>query len=137
MRYKVPKFLEREIRFFNIFTFKQLILVGAGGFLLVILYYIVPKGVFIVSIFIISGVILSLTLIRIEGVSLTKFMIQVFGYFISSRNYFWQKKEKATPIGPITKIEKGEKKKKGETPLRISPKSRLGKLSSRIDMGLR
>ncbi len=134
MRFKVPKFLERETKIFSFLTFKQLALVGAAGILLLILYYAVPRMVFFLCLLVVSAIVFSLLFVRIEGIPLGQLITQFLGYFLGSKKYFWQKKE---TISPIKLVEKKEEKKeeKEETPLKISPGSKLKNLASKIDIG--
>jgi len=135
MKYKVPKFLERETKFFNIFTFKQLAVLGGVGAALFALYYIVPRGIFYLLLFVAVAVMTAFTFVRIEGFTLTQIIVQFFGYFITSKKYFWRKKEIiATPKFAPTKEAKKEEK---QEPLRLAPESRIKKLSSQVEMGVR
>jgi len=136
MRYKVPKFLEREMRFFNVFTFKQLVLVGSAALILFILYYIVPKSLFIFLSLLVAVIVFSMVFVKIQGVPLTQLLIQVFGFLVSSKKYFWQKKETFTTVSRTITLKEKIDKKEEKGPLRISPGSRLNKLSSKIETGL-
>lgn len=133
MRYKVPKFLEREILFFNILTFKQLAVLAGIGLAMFILYYILPKGVFFPLLIIVVFSVFALLFVRIQGVPLHELIVQFFGFFVSSRKYFWRKKEALS--SPI-KLRKEEEKEK-EAPLKISPGSKLRDLASRVEIGIR
>jgi hypothetical protein len=137
-RYKIPKFLEREIKFFNLLTFKQLVILGSIALVLFVLYYIVPKSFFIFLAAITVLTVFSMVAIKVEGVPLPQFLIQSIGFFITSRKYFWQKKELPNPIVKPIKLKRGSEKEeeKEKGPLRISPGSRLNKLSSKIETGL-
>lgn len=137
MEFKVPKFLEREIRFFNVLTFKQLGVVGGAGLILVIIYYLAPKSVFFISLLVIGGILFGILFVRIEGVPLPQLVGRTFGFLFSSKNYFWQKKEVVSTAKLIKLKEEKSPKEKKETSLKIAPQSRLKKLSSKIEMGLR
>ena len=136
MRFKVPKFLERETKIIGFLTFKQLTFVGGAGLVLLILYYILPRYAFFISLLIIGGLVFSFSFIRIEGISLGRIIIQSFGYFLGPKSYLWEKRE-ISPTIKLLKKEKKVEKEKTEAPLKISPESRLGKLSSKIERGLR
>lgn len=138
MRHKLPKFLERETQVFSFLTFKQLIIVGVAIFLLVILYYLIPLGLFIPLAILTLGTLGALTLIKIQGQPLGKRILQFFRYIVGSKQYLWKKKQSS----PLTiKRERGEREKEKEeeeeegTPLKVSKKSRLEKLSSKIERG--
>lgn len=130
MRFKVPKFLERETRIFSFFTFKQLALVGGAGLIMLVIYYTVPRAVFFICLLFVAGIVFSLLFVRIQGLPLGQLIVQFFGFFVGSKKFFWQKRE----TSPIKIIKKEEKPKKEETPLKVAPESKLGKLSSKIDV---
>ena len=135
MQFKVPKFLEREARIVGPLSFSQTIYFAVAGMIIVVLYYLLPFSLFLISGLLIGGAAVSLVFVKIENVPLPQVFIQSFGYFLSPRIYIWRKKE---PLLPIKLVEKErEKKEEKEAPLRISPKSRLKKLASKIELGLR
>jgi hypothetical protein len=134
MKFKVPKFLERETKFFNFLTFKQLAYTGVIGIFLFVLYYIVPRTTFFFLVFILGGGSLALIIITVEGIPLYQLTIHLLNYLFSSRKFIWARKEK--PLISLLRKERVEKKeKKEEAPLRIFPESKLGKLSSQIERG--
>jgi len=135
MKYKVPKFLERETKFFNFFTFKQLAVVGGIGLVLFILYYIVPRGLFFFLVFLSAAIIAAFIFVRIEGFSLTQIIVQFVGFFTSSKRYYWQKKD--IIVQPkIIKKQEPESKEKQES-LKLSPQGKIKSLSSKIEMGIK
>ncbi len=135
MRFKVPKFLERETKIFAFLTFKQLAYLGIVGIILFVLYYLLPLSTFVFVLFIVGGGTAALLLFRIEGIPLYHLVGQFFGYFISAKRYIWEKKEK--PVIKLLEKEGVKKKEKEEAPLKVSPESKLRKLSSKIERGLR
>jgi len=80
MEFKVPKFLERESKFFNLLTFKQLVFAGLIGIFLFILYYIIPKSTFFVLVFVLGGGSLALMAINIEGIPLYQLASHLLNY---------------------------------------------------------
>lgn len=135
MQFKVPKFLEREAKIVGPLSFSQTIYFAVAGMIIVVLYYLIPFALFLVLGIIIGGATVGLVFVKIENVPLPQVFIQSFGYFLSPRIYIWKKKE---PLMPIKLVEKKrEKKEEKEVPLRVSPESRLKKLASKIDIGLR
>ena len=137
MRYKVPKFLEREMKFFNFITFKQLAILGGIGLVLVILYYILPTALFFFIAVLTGGGAFALMFVRIQGVPLSKLLFQWVKFFILPRKYIWEKK--TSMASPIRLVEKTEPRpeKEEKSSLRIFPRSRLGNISARIEMGLK
>jgi len=135
MQFKVPKFLEREAKIVGPLSFSQTIYFAVAGMIIVVLYYLLPFSLFLVLGIIIGGATISLVFVKIENVPLPQVFIQSFGYFLSPRIYIWRKKE---PLVPIKLVEKErEKKEEKEEPLRVSPESRLKKLASKIELGLK
>jgi hypothetical protein len=134
MQFKVPKFLEREARIVGSLTFKQLAYFGVAGIILLILWFTLPKSLFIIFFFLIGGGAFSLVFLKIEGVPLINVIPQYFGFLGSARTYIWQKKETLTPIKLVQKPRE-EKKKTEEASLKVSPESKLRKLSSKIELG--
>jgi len=137
MRFKVPKFLEREIKVVGFLTFKQLALVGSSALFLVVLFYIIPRAIFFLLVVVVGFVMFGLLFIKIDGVPLSHILSRSLGFFLSPRTYVWKKKENLTPIRLIEKRGKREQEKEEKSPLRISPGSRLKKLASRIELGIR
>jgi len=137
MNFKVPKFLERETKFFAFLTFRQLAVVGIVGIILFVLWYLVPKKIFFPLLFIIGGGTFSFLFFRIEGIPLYQLFGQFFGFFVSTKKYIWGKKEIPSPIKLLKKKREVKKEKEEETLLKVSPESKLRKLSSKIERGLR
>ncbi len=137
MNFKVPKFLERETKFFAFLTFRQLAVVGIVGIILFVSWYLVPKKIFFPLLFIIGGGTFSFLFFRIEGIPLYQLFGQFFGFFVSTKKYIWGKKEIPSPIKLLKKKREVKKEKEEETLLKVSPESKLRKLSSKIERGLR
>ena len=135
MQFKVPKFLEREAKIIGPLTFKQFAYFGVAALVLLFLYFVLSPSVFFICVFLIGGLAFSLVFIKTEGVPLGQVLPHYFGFLISSRTYLWQKKEVLTPIKLVEKKE--QKKKEKAAPLKVAPESRLRKLSSKINVGLK
>ena len=135
MEFKVPKFLEREAKIVGPLTFNQTVYFAVAAVILVFLYFVLPTVWFAVCFLLLGGTAFSLAFVKIEGVPLPQLFLQSFGYLFSPKIYIWRKKE---PLIPIKLVEKKRKKKEvKESPLKIFPKSRLKKLASKIEIGLR
>lgn len=135
MQFKVPKFLEREARIVGPLSFSQTIYFAVAGMTIVVLYYLLPFSLFLVLGILIGGTAVGLVFVKIENIPLPQVFIQSFGYLFSPKIYIWRKKEPLVPVKLIEK--KREKKEEKEAPLRVSPESRLKKLASKIELGLR
>ncbi|MBL7150852.1 PrgI family protein [Candidatus Microgenomates bacterium] len=132
MRFKVPRFLERETKIVGFLTFKQLALIGGTGLILLALYYALPKPIFFFVAIVALSMVFGLLFVRIEGISLGELIVQFFKYSFGSKKYLWQREKLPTPI---KLLKEEEEKKKEETLLKISPKSKLKELSNKIEIG--
>ncbi len=74
-----------------------------------------------------------LNFLKIEGQKVYEILTTSFSFLFSKRKYLWQKKEGLKPIKVVRKRKK--EKKKEEAPLRLAPKSRLGQIKSKIELG--
>ncbi|MEK7103928.1 MAG: hypothetical protein AAB842_00825 [Patescibacteria group bacterium] len=132
MQFTVPKFLERESIIAFGLNFKNLALLAGLGFILFILYYILPQIAFILLAIIFGGGFLAATFIKVGGQSLPQLMFHSFGFLFSGRVYTWSRGQNFSPVKLVKKTAKPKEEKK-EAPLRIAPKSHLASLSSKID----
>ena len=93
MNFKVPKFLERETKFFAFLTFRQLAVVGIVGIILFVLWYLVPKKIFFPLLFIIGGGTFSFLFFRIEGIPLYQLFGQFLVFLFRQKNISGEKKK--------------------------------------------
>ncbi|MDD5433752.1 MAG: hypothetical protein PHE77_03840 [Candidatus Pacebacteria bacterium] len=131
MQFTVPKFLERESVVAFGLTFKNLAIMAGLGFVLFILYYVLPKVVFVLLAIIVGGAFLASTFIKVGGQTLPQLIGHGFGFLTSSRTYVWDKNQTQAPV----KLVKKEVKKietKGSV-LKLAPKSHLSALGAKID----
>lgn len=136
MRFTIPQFIERESPIVGPLTFKQFIIVGIGGGIILLLYFSIAKTrfflFFILSIIII-GTSLLLAFFKIGGRNLPAVLISFLMFKISPKTYLWRKKE--TPIKVLKKekvsLVKNEEEEK--LPLKIAEKSQLKKMRTEIE----
>lgn len=133
MQFKVPKFLEREPLIIGPLIFKQFLYFGVAALILVYIHFVAPFYIFLIFLIILTALAFSLAFVKIEGVPLPEVILQSFGFLLSSKIYLWQRKEILKPIKIVSR--KKEEKEKKEISLRISPKSSLKKLHSKIEGG--
>ena len=133
MQFKVPKFLEREPLIIGPLVFKQFLYFGAAALILVYIHFIAPFYIFLICLVILMALAFSLSFVKIEGVPLPEVISQSFGFLFSSKMYLWQKKESLKPIK--IRSRKKEKKEEKEISLRVSPKSSLKELHSKMRGG--
>jgi Zn-dependent protease with chaperone function len=129
MQFKVPKFLERESPIIGPLIFKQFLYFGIAALILAYIHFVAPFYIFLICLILLVGLATSLAFVKIEGVPLPEVISQSFGFTFSSKMYLWQKKESLKPIKIVPR--KKEQKEK-EISLRVSPKSSLRQLYSRI-----
>ena len=131
MQFTVPKFLERESVIAFGLTFKNLALLAGLGFILFVLYYVLPKVVFVLLAIIFGGSFLAATFIKIGGQSLPQLLFHSFGFLASSRTMIWNKNQSSSPVQLVSKPRIKQIRK--ESPLKLAPKSQLSALGSKLD----
>lgn len=132
-QFRVPKYLERESTVAFGLTFKKLAVLGALALAMFLFYYILPKVVFFLVLILSAALFFVFNFLKLQGRSVFEILTTSFSFFFSTRTYLWQKKEGLTPIKIVR--EKKKKEKKVKTFLKIAPKSRLGEIKSKIDLG--
>ena len=136
MPFKVPKFLEREAHIVGSLTFKQLAYFGVAALILLVIYFVASTIIFVICLFLIGGSTGALVFYKIEGIPLIQIVPQYFSFFSGARTFIWKKRETLTPIKLVSKKQNKDNSEK-EAPLKVSPKSRLRKLSSKLEIGLK
>ncbi|MCL5010778.1 MAG: hypothetical protein M1127_01015 [Patescibacteria group bacterium] len=133
MQFVVPKFLERESIIAFGLTFKKLAVLGGLGLVLVVLYYITPRVVFITAAIVLGAGYLAAAFVKIHGVGIPEIVRHAFGFLFSGKIYIWGKKHQQTiQLVPRKKQEKGSHEK---ALLKFTPESHLSGISSKIEMG--
>ena len=130
MQFKVPKFLEREPLIIGPLIFKQFLYFGIAALILAYIHFVASFHVFLICLILLVGLAASLAFVKIEGVPLPEIISQSFGFTFSPKMYLWRKKEGLKPIKIVPR-----KKKEEEISLKVSPKSSLKELHSRIRGG--
>ncbi|MCG2690017.1 PrgI family protein [Candidatus Parcubacteria bacterium] len=134
MQFTVPKFLERESTIAFGLTFKKLAVMGALGFIIFILWYVLPKPLTVIIAIILTLVFIAGAFVKINGNTLPDLAGYLFRFLLSNRLYTWSKKEEAAPIRFVKRV---QPKPEGPQALKIAPESRLRSMSSRIEIGTR
>lgn len=106
MEFIVPQFIEQEPKIVGPFTFKQFVYIGAALLILTLLYFSVPKYLFIPLAIVLLGIALSCALLKIHGIPFPMVLKNFFTHLASPKLYIWT----TTPF----KKDKKEIKKKGE-----------------------
>ncbi|OIO45475.1 MAG: hypothetical protein AUJ25_01960 [Parcubacteria group bacterium CG1_02_37_13] len=134
MQFTVPKFLERESTIAFGLTFKKLAVMGALGFIIFILWYVLPKALTVMIAIVLTLAFIAGAFVKINGNTLPDLAGYLFRFLLSNRLYTWSKKETAAPIRFVKRV---QPKPEGPQALKIAPESRLRSMSSRIEIGTR
>ena len=103
-QFQVPQFIGHEGRLIGPLTLKQSTLLGAGGAILFVLWFIVEKWLFFILAFPITLIFILIAFLKVNSRPLLDFVGSVFSFFISPQLYIWQKR--------LLRLEKTTKKKK-------------------------
>jgi len=133
MQFRVPKFLEREANIAFGLSFKKLAVAGGLGVFVFVLKYMLPQFLWIIVIILTASGFAALTFIKVGGHSVYELIVSSFYYFSTARTYVWKQKQGTSPMKMVKTEVKEEKKEK--PPLKIAPKSRLGGLRNKVDLG--
>jgi hypothetical protein len=122
----VPKFIEREARVLGPITFRQLIILGIGGFILFLVYFLYKKF-FNLALIIVGPITLALAFVQIQGMPILNFIANFFLFGFKRKIYRWGGKEET--------IEKMEFKKKKKAKLSLTQtQSKISSLKSRLEI---
>ena len=136
MEFTVPQFIEKEAKIVGPFTFKQFLFIGAGGGVIVVLYFVLPFLFFIIGAIIIVIAAFLLSFVRIEKIGLPTYIANLFTFFFKPKIYLWDKK---TGAPKYLKQEKKtvkdliEKKEEKQPTLKASRGSRLDELFTKLE----
>lgn len=137
MQYNVPQFIERESQITPFFTFKQFIYIVVAAIISLACYLLFSFTVGII-VFLITGTIaLALAFGKVEGITLSKVIVNFFKYKISPTVYIWKKKEvpfKAFKRLEDVKKEKEKEAKEDETGLKVAGRSKIERLKTNIEV---
>jgi hypothetical protein len=133
MRFTVPQFIEHEVKIVGPLTFKQFIFFFVAGAVCFILYFVLPRSVFLIVCLLLGGGAITLAFLRIEGRPLPTILGNFLKFTISPKMFIWRKAE--SPIMVFKKEEaKKEEAKEEELPLKIAEKSQLKKIKTQIEI---
>lgn len=130
MRFAVPQFIEREAKVVGPLTFKQSVILAAAGAVCFLLYFKSPVFIWLPSVFLIMGVALSLSFLKIGGRSLLAVVKNFFTFSLSPKAYIW--KRRMVPKKKVKKIEKKEEEKK-EPQLKVIKRSKLEEAAKKVE----
>ena len=131
MQFKIPQFLERQPLVVGPLAFKQALYFGVA---ILISFYLHSATHFLVFLMLsipLIGFAFCLSFVKIEGIPLPEIIMQSFGFAFSPKIYLWKKKENLRVI----KLKSTKEKQEEAKSLKVSPKSILRKLHSKIEGG--
>jgi hypothetical protein len=131
MPYTVPQFIEREPKIVGPFTFKQFSFIGAAGALSILLYFILPRFLFVIAAIFLMGTALAMVFLKISGFPLPVLIKNFFIFLTSKKIYLWKKKDLPPKILKKEAV-KEVKEEKGPT-LKISEGGRLKNLTTFLE----
>ena len=135
MPFIVPKFIQRKPKIVGPFTFEQSIYLGVAAAICIVLYYNAPFYIFLLGLIVFTGGSSFLAFGKVQGIPMPTIIKNFFYFSASSKIYLWKKSD--SPPKLIRKKKTEEEEKKEGPVLDVASKSRLKKLSTKIEMGER
>lgn len=91
MNFQVPQFIEQESKIIGPLTFRQFIFVGGAGGAVLLLYFALPFGMFILLVLPILALGLALAFMRSGGRSLPELVVDFLNFGLGTKAYTWKK----------------------------------------------
>lgn len=135
MRFTIPQFIEHTPKIIGPLTFKQFSFIGGAGAVCFVLYFLLPKTVFLIFSLILVGGGTAMAFFKINGKSLPLVLADMFKFGFESKIYVWKKKEQPIVLykeKPVSIKQKPEEKK--ESLLKVGGQSRLKKIQTNIEI---
>lgn len=139
MEFQVPQFIQREIKIAGPLTFKQFLFIAGGGLCCFMLYLLLAQKsffLFIMSSFVIVSTGLALAFVKVHGRPLPNVLAYMFLFSLSKKTYLWKRKA-FTPKLIIPKRPKPKKIEPKPSSLKVSEKSQIQNLSTKLETGMR
>ena len=93
MKYTVPQFIEYETKIVGPFTFGQFVFVGMTAAVCFVLYFILPKIVFLFAVAIIMPAAFVMALLKVGGRPVPVVLMSFLKFNVGAKMYIWKKKE--------------------------------------------
>jgi len=93
MRFEVPQYIEIENKIVGPLTLRQFLFLAGAGLIIFLTHFIFSGTFWFVLSLIIGSIALLFAFWKPEGQRLEKFLLVAINHFLSSRHYFWTKKE--------------------------------------------
>lgn len=134
MEFSVPKFIEKKTKIAGPFTFGQLVIVVTAGATIFFLYFLVPFATFIIAAAFLLTVAGFLAFGKINQTPVPVVIKNFFIFFLNPKIYLWKRKTAPYKIIETKKIEVKKEEEEEKSPLKVTERSRLKELSTRIEM---
>ena len=115
MQFTVPKFIEREAKIVGPLTFKQFLIIGIAGGIVLLLYFVLPQAPLIIAAILLIGGALVLIFVKIQGRSILVLLKDFFMFSSSPKLYIWERKDlppKFLKLKKEKKLKPGKEKEK-------------------------
>ncbi|MBZ1356648.1 MAG: PrgI family protein [Candidatus Nealsonbacteria bacterium] len=138
MQYKVPQFIEHELKIVGPLTFKQFIFISIAGTISLVLFFTIAETSFILWLIITSilmGTAIGLTFLQVEGFPLFIVIKKSIEFFAKPKIYIWEKKAFTPKLVLLSEPQKEVPVilTRGRT-IKSAEKSRLKKLWNEIEL---
>lgn len=107
MQYQVPQFIEIEDKIFGPLTFKQFVYVAGGAGMCFIVYRFVPFPFSVLIIGPLGTFSIALAFYKVNNRPFIEAVESAIRFFLSSKLYLWQKREKPKTPEEISELPKG------------------------------
>lgn len=103
MQYQVPQFIEAEDKIVGPLTIRQFLYLAIAFMVDFILFFVLQMWLWFIIATLVSGFVIALAFIKINGRPLSKILLAAFNYFWRPHLYAWQKGNK-TDQGQATDL---------------------------------
>ena len=97
MKFQFPQFIDSRTKVIGPLTLPQFLYVGSGLALVFILQFLVSGTVFFIAIIVIMGISSLLAFLKIEGTSLSNYLLTAVGFTLSKKKYYFDKSRLKDP----------------------------------------
>ncbi|MBI1866235.1 MAG: PrgI family protein [Candidatus Staskawiczbacteria bacterium] len=130
-QYPIPQFIEQEGKIISFVSFRQFFYIIGAGVICFLLYFVLPRFLFIILSVIIGVTAIVLAFVTVNGVPIMNVILSSFGFAAGSKNYVWQKKESPYPFKTVKRVE--IRKIEEGSALKVQ-QSRLKKIHTEVEL---
>ncbi len=135
MRYRVPQFIERDIKVVGPMSFGQFIFVGSGVGICFVLYFVLASKSFLAfmlltTVIMVGSIVLAFG--KYRGSPMPKVVMNLFKYTFMGRTFLWKKKA-IVPRAHMFEQDTPEEREEEWQPEIREKGSQLGDLATRVE----